>query len=450
MRQPINKFGWRGHASFGLHAFAVLPQWQREMVRPDMSPEALDQPYLPQAISTPGEKMGYMCTIMDLVYHEACRSYATLPDGRWIPHGPPDTGWQWVSGTGGPPDPKAALEITELLLKRTIKPMREGDWEEAIRHAGALGHFLQEPYTPGHAMDNDFFHRLFPDPDPTRHIRLHHAFDAGPPHIEDPLPPKLMGTTVAEAAYRLQVEVARGIRSGMKHVPEIIRSYYQGEPLEARETILAPQARLATFVTASAWHTAFCIAFNRFEATETAALTGLDLTTVPHYFLHHCQYTDVLPGCFVQKGRKIPMHVWIESGDGEKQEQCVKHGFGMGGHMGIKWYVRGDIFPRLQLGVGLASRHTEGQCARTRCRFSVQIDTEVNRTYSEDMLYGGETVAEIELQPGTPVQQIDVNIEKAASIILVTRCEPQTDPGTGEIVFYNPHVGVCEPRLKKS
>lgn len=442
-----NRLGWKGHASFGVHAFASLHPWQQRLVAPDMSDAALAEPFVAPGIETPGEKMGWMCTIMDMVYYKGCESYATLPDGRWIPHGPPDANWQSVTGTGAQPCPDAAVAITEMLLERTIEAMRAEQWEEAIRHAGALGHYLQEPFTPGHAMDNSLFQDLFPDPDPGRHQRLHFAFDNGTGRIDDLLPPRLMGASIAEAAFGLQMLVWRGIREAKKLVPTIIASVYEGQPDRVREALLYEQARSAVFTTASAWHTAFCIAFDRFEPDEVSALRELKLTELPPYFVHHWLYTDVLPGCLVQNKRKIPIDAWAQDDAGRSIEQRVEDGFGMGGHMGVKWYVRSDVYPRFRCRVGLPSRQRDGQNEHTDCRLFIEIDEQVNRVYSETMEYRAKRIAEIPLAPDKPMQTVDVDIRGARSLLLTTQCAPWTDPETGRITFFVPHVAIAEPTL---
>ncbi len=441
-------YKWGGHALLGRIAFSTLPQWQQELVEPDMSPEGLDRPYLPKgAIETAGDKMGFLCSIMDLVYYDECRPYATLPDGRWIPHAPPDENWQACAGTGQAPSPAASMAITELLMNRTIDAMRTKDWEEAIRHAGALGHYLEEPFTPGHAMDNRIFHEVFPDPDPTRHMRLHHAFDCAS-DLFDPRPPKLMGTSVPEAAFHLQMELDNGVVEAKKLVALIIRSVYDGQPAKVRAAMLGEQAGWASYVTACAWHTAFCIAFDRFEPQEVEALKEVSLIDSVPYFWHACQYVHVVPGKLVKKSRTIPIHVWTTNGDGRREQQ-IENGFGMGGHMGAKFAVNGEVHSRFRCRAGLPSQHTEGQCKHTDTRFFVELDEQENTVYSEDIEYRTTPVFERQLVPGEPVFEVDVDISGAKTLILKTQCQPYKNPETGQQQWFVPHVAICEPTLIK-
>ncbi|HOL67630.1 MAG TPA: hypothetical protein PKX93_09265 [bacterium] len=432
-----------GHSLLGKKAFESLPGWEQALIQLEMNSQALSRPYLPAGIRTVGEKVAAMCSILDWVYYEECRPYATLPDGRWIPHSPPDENMQSCSGSGQRRSHTAMSQLLSSLFSQMVEAIKKKDWEETIRWGGALGHFLQEPFSPGHAMDNNLFHLLFPDPDPNRHLRLHHAFDAAIGDFE-PLPARLLGTSIAEAVFRLQVEIDRGIVEGMKLVGRVIQSVYQGKPDHYRQKLLSGQCQRATFVTASAWHTAFCIAFSRFSPEEVEGLKNLSLTALVPYFWHHCQYVDLLPGFLVKEGRKIPIHVWAEDG----REIEVRDGFGMGGHMAAKFFVNGDVYPKFSCQVGLASRHREGQTPNTRTSFFVEMDEEENLIYSEDMEYHARRLARVELVPGQPLQKVEVDLRGGRTLILSCLSQPYRTPD-GQVKFDLPHVAVCQPRLSK-
>ncbi|MCX6992570.1 MAG: hypothetical protein NT011_05420 [Kiritimatiellaeota bacterium] len=442
---------WKGHAGFGCLAFDALPAWQKELFKPDMRPAALAKPYLPkEGILSPREKTGFLCSIMDLVYYDECRPYATFPDGRWIPHCPPDENRQAAGASGNSPSPVVSVEIIEMLMNKMIEAVRRDDWEEAIRHGGALGHFVQEPFTPGHCINADLLQQLFPDPDHSRHIRLHYAFDCGTTDFE-PLAPILMGNSVPEAALRMQVEIDRGIRQAKTLAGSIIRLLYDQEhhPRAAREALLAGQSQAATWLTSCAWYTAICIAQGRFDKSELQTLQTIDLTRLVPYFWHHCDYTELLPGCLVKDSRKIPIHVFSKNTKGSPEEQLIVNGFGMGGHMGCKFFVNGDIYRRFHCQVGLPSRHAEGQSANTRTEFRVEIDRQLNKVYSEDLKYGGQVLTRVPLHPGREAQVIDVDITGARALMLVSECQPYRDR-QGLLQWDIPHVAVCEPVLSKT
>jgi len=434
-----------GHTGIGLAAFDSLPEWERRAIEPDMSPEALNRPYFSRPIRTVRDKVGFLCLMMDLVYNEECRPYATLPDGRWIPHSPPDADGFSSSGSGNKPCPATSASITELLLQRMVGAIHDGDWEEGIRHGGALAHYLQEPFTPGHAVPNDLFDELFPSPDPEQHVRVHHAMDSVGDAF-DAVQPCLMGTTIPEAAFRLQIELDRGIFESKRLLRPVLNSVHREEPPGVRRALLRENAQRAVFVTASAWHTAICIALECFEQQEVAGLATVDLTQMTPYFWHHCQYVSLVPGRLVRDGREVPIQVWSAGGEG-KREETVENGFGMGGHMGTKFFINGDCYPRFRCRAGLPSQHTEGQTEFTDTRFFVEIDTERNTVYSENIEYRAARIVEEELHPGEPVREIEADLRGARTLILATQTRPHTEPETGRVKFSIPHVAVCEPVL---
>ena len=124
---------WQGHALLGWRAFGMLPEWEKSLVKPDLSEAALAKPYLPPGIGSAGEKMAAMCLIMDWIYYDECRPYATLPDGRWIPHSPADENFSSVAGTGLPISNAATATLIETLLNKMIDALKNEDGQHRLR-----------------------------------------------------------------------------------------------------------------------------------------------------------------------------------------------------------------------------------------------------------------------------------------------------------------------------
>jgi hypothetical protein len=122
----------------------------------------------------------------------------------------------------------------------------------------------------------------------------------------------------------------------------------------------------------------------------------------------------------------------------------------MGGYMGAKFFVDGDTYPKFRCKVGLPSRHTEGQDEYTDTVFFVETDEKENLVYSEEIEYKAKRLMEVRLKPGEPIQEIDVNIHGAHSLIIGTKSSFHKDPETGKIEWSIPHVAVCEPILSKN
>ena len=79
-----------------------------------------------------------------------------------------------------------------------------------------------------------------------------------------------MGRTAEEAANRIFGEMYNGLKKGYQYIEPVIRSVYRGDPKIVQQAILMGQSQLAALTTVSAWHTAFCIAFDRFDPAAIA------------------------------------------------------------------------------------------------------------------------------------------------------------------------------------
>ena len=121
---------WEGHAILGLRAAQGLPQWEIDTLKPDMSPAEIGKVFMPP-ITNVREKLGAYCLILDWIYQKEYASYARRSDGSWIPHHP-------VSAPGGSPSEQGNNAFITALLEQLIADLRKGEWEEAVRHAGAL------------------------------------------------------------------------------------------------------------------------------------------------------------------------------------------------------------------------------------------------------------------------------------------------------------------------
>lgn len=434
---------WHGHALLGRKAAEVLPDWEKQLLKPDLSSEALAFPHCPSPIRNGAEKLGAFCHILDWVYEKEFRPYCFLKDGRMIPHEPVNA---LLEPDKRNPSYDGNCKLIKLLIEDLIEAIRKEDWEEVIRKGGVVAHFLQEPFTPGHSADSKIFFEIFADPDPERHLNMHRIFDNATDQFEA-LQPCLMGRDSSEAAFHLTHHIFKGIREAKKYIQPAIESAYKGEPLEKQAAILANQSKLASWVTASAWHTAFCIAYQRFAPTEIAALSAdLPLTDLLPSFWHPSPYNEMLPGCFVQNSRKIPMEVYEQAENQTLQRKTVKNGFGLYGYAAAKFYVDGHLYPEFTCRIGLAANLPDGQFPNRKTIFTVEIDEQENLVYSNDMEYGTQVVAQAILLPGKPLQTIHANIKGAKTLVLCALTELYDQ--SGKILYEMPHVAVCEPVLR--
>jgi len=435
-KEDMTDMDWNGHALLGRQAALGLSDEElfRLVPAPD-SPTPAKR--LAPEFRTRAERLGAMCLILDWIYQPEFAAFCRRADGGWIPHTPVGFGGH-AAGDGVFSEAANVGLVTELLAA-LVDALRRGDPGEAELRAGVLGHFLQEPFTPGHSMDNRLFPELFPDPDPSRHIRLHHAFDSASGDYPPP-EPRVLGNSIDEAALRLWYGIRKGIHSGRALVGAVIAETYRGADKRVLQNLLLEQSRLAAQTTADAWRTACAIAVG--EASTAGEV--LPLTEVPPYFWHASEYVEMLPGALVRNGRKIPIEVYRD-GDGVEP---VAAGFGFFGHSGAKYYLGNGVFSRFRCRVGLAANQTAGQNEHTDVQFAVELDATENLVYSEDIEYRARRVCQLLLRIGEPPRPVEVMLDGARTLILSCRATPWTD-AAGVVRFAIPHLAICEPELIK-
>ena len=429
---------WSGHAILGLRAAQGLPEWEIDLLKPDMSQEEIGKPFMPP-INNVTEKLGAYCLILDWIYQSEYASYARNADGSWVPHHP-------VSSPGGGVSETGNNALIAELLEKIIRSLKNGEWEETVRQAGVLGHFLQEPFTPGHSTPNALFEQFFPDPNPLRHWRLHFCFDSASGDFPPPRP-VLMGKTPKEAAFRIFNYIKKGIRSGRALIGPVIAAAYRGETIDENkhiyQALLCRQSEMASFITCCAWHTAFCIAFDRFDEKELEGLKTFDLVEAEPYYMHPSKYVHIVPNKLADaKGWLQPIEVW-----GENKSICrFEKGFGMFGHSGYKYFINGN-FSRFNFKLGMPARITNLQNEHTDLRFSIEVDSGQNNSTSEDIEYKAQArPLEVRLRAGEPVREYSVDIRNADTLIISSRSIPYTTEA-GEVCYATADLAIIDPVL---
>lgn len=435
---------WQGHALLGLRAAQGLPQWEIDALQTSMAPEEIRQPFMPP-ITSVREKLGAYCLILDWIYQPEYARYTRHADGQWIPHGP-------VKNAGGGISVAGNNELIEQLMGQLIVDLRTSQWDEAVRHAGVLAHFLQEPFTPGHSYDNALFSLFFPDPNPQRHISLHKFFDCASGDYPPPTA-KLVGRSSKEAAFYLFNYIQWGIRSAAATVPLVVAAAYRGgsdpqqsEPI--RKALLNKQSEMAASVTANAWHTAFCIAFEHFEDDELLSLENCDLLSVPPYFWHPSHYDFMQPGCLVnsKNGQRCSIEVWDKAPNGAVIKKIFQQGFGIYGHCGVKFFLN-DLFSKIRFKLGMAACYLHGQSEFSKLNFTVEIDDKENTVYSEDIEYTAKKrVYSVDLYANEPLREIELDISGAKTLIFSSRATPHLTQ-EGEMLFDVPDLAIIDPIL---
>ncbi|MBQ6598679.1 MAG: hypothetical protein IJH79_14095, partial [Lentisphaeria bacterium] len=369
-------------------------------------------------------------------YEPLYAAYARQPSGLPFPHMLPDPDGRGAFFAGNAPSPQAAAELIQLKIEDCVAALQSGRRLDFYRHAGALGHFLQDMTAPTHVIEPRLLRNLFPDPETERCAGLTGCYS-----IADDLEtarPRLAGRTAGEAAFQLMNDAFFAADRAQRSIPELMRAVYARDENLCREILRGPASDAAA-LSARAWHTVFCLAFERFPESELAELSPFRLDRVFPAYRHPGLYAFAEPGGFCLDGRREPLRLLTGGG-----ARTFDSGFGMTGYSGMKFYLHGQ-FSALEFTLGLAD-HESSFLPHAELDFTVEVSNGWNRTCSEDMLFGGRVVRKIRLGPGAPAQSVKVEIDGAGTLILAAKTIPwQT--AEGETRFDIPHLAVADPVL---
>ena len=429
----MNKI-WESHALLGMHSVRSLPAWELELLRkiPPSGPELKLFP----ACQNGAEQLAASCLLMDWIYDPVFAGYARQANGSLFPHMLPDADGQGAFFAGNAPSPEITAVLIEQKMQEALCAWQKKNYLDFFRHAGILGHFLQDITAPTHVISPGLLRNLFPDPEPSRYASLQGCYTIAE---NLPLPePSLAGRTVQEAAFHLMNDAFWAADRAQKLIPELMQAVY------ARSTedccrILKQPATDAALLTARAWHTVFSLAAGRLPEQELEKLSVFPLDQLFPVYKHPSLYAGTNMGVLCLDGKKRPLR--LRNGD---TTETFRSGFGMTGHSGFKFYLHGQ-FSTLRFTVGLAD-HKSSLLPRIDLRFTVETTQGWNQIFSEDMNFNGEVIYETRLTPDTPLIDITVDLHHAGTLIFASHATPYKTPD-GEIAFDIPHLAVVSPIL---
>lgn len=255
------------HKEIGKRALELLPGWEQDFWE------------------SQGEKMPAYCCYPDT--HLECQwtapeqlpfyeKYCLLPDGHCIPHGLVNSDWVGSAFADGA-DAEIVEAVVKYYIETVIRCLQQGDPVDSARFAGTLGHFIQDACNLGHTFNNILMNRLFPGEN-GKEIFFHSALDSWPFRAEAVTAPvKLMGTTAEEAAFCLTEALMTAAEKNTEICIPFLTAIKSGDK-EAADRFSQDMNETAVMYTANMWHTMFCLAFGKMDASEKEAFRTRDLT----------------------------------------------------------------------------------------------------------------------------------------------------------------------------
>lgn len=253
------------HNQLGAVSFNSLPQWEQDLWESQRN-------LIPEYCAMPDD---HLVVQNDFEQEEKLSPYCVLPDGKAIPHGPCDDNYTLCIFSNNH-SRRARHEVIHYYLGKVISLMRNQELEEAAKFGGVLAHYLQDGCSPGHVINNLLLNKLYP-PQSGQTFHYHRIMDSW--SFEPPLTnisPKLFGGTLDEAVFNLCSEYDKSVSFALSKVCPFVEAIQKVDKKQANKISNELNAK-AILLTVSTWHTAFCIAYEKFERQEVVNLNTINL-----------------------------------------------------------------------------------------------------------------------------------------------------------------------------
>ncbi len=179
-----------------------------------------------------------------------------------------------------PGTPAENNEILRYFLDKVVNSFIAGKPADAARYAGTLSHAMEDWGCPAHVVPNDnmftLFKQFLPPPPEQAFTLLHSPIENGTFTVNlDRYKPRLLGTTVNEAAFNMLRRTQDATRHARAQTIPIIQAIYAGNTNAAnaaQQIVAEHDAQLI----ADTLYTACCLSQKRFEDAQT--LNRIDLS----------------------------------------------------------------------------------------------------------------------------------------------------------------------------
>jgi hypothetical protein len=404
-------FAWGPmHSAITEAAFDALPEWQRTIFAAQRT-----------------TMIEFDCFIPDLMRAAANRK--TLANFLTLPNGDPFTH-----------EPHSRHHNYDQILhyfSKAVEQVRAGELDEASRWAGCVLHFIEDCGSPAHSIPGDNQHGLMQDllqvPEAYRHRPLHGLIESGTLKLDlAGYQPKLLGTTPPEAATNLVERLNFAVRNARSQLIPILQGVFQNDEAAVDEG----RRRAATVdaqVCADMLYTLLCIAQNRFEDAEKAALERIDVTTLTplemvsqSYFPQFTYYSNPFfgfptPNAILKEGtEKQPLALQVME-QGTATEKRFDRGLGVGTHTRLTYAFPMKVYDRFTCLVGLhATLGVSGAVV-------VRVYTDGTAVFDSGVLTGTDTA-----------RPIDLSLENVQQLAIDVEARPPLKAGTNYAVIAEP------------
>lgn len=344
MNAPVPALAWGpGHTSITRGALEVLPSWEKEMLGPEWE-----------------ELASRHCLIPDQVYsHPEIRRYAMMES---------QPGVVYLVNLHLPAGEADDFELLRYFLEQAVNGFAAGDPAEGARFAGTVAHALEDWGCPAHSVPGDnmfsLFKQFLPPPEAYRHVPLHGPMESGIFEVKlGSYQPRLLGTTVPEAAYHLLHRVRESTIQARSQVIPILQALY-ADDAEAANTAQGRAGEVDAMVVADALHTILSLARQRFEPDAVRELETVDLSArIPgeaanlafpqSAFFSKPFWGHALRGVTLREGKEpVPLRLRVEE-KGKIAQKTFARALGVGTKSTLTFMVPPGVYRSFEVWAGL-------------------------------------------------------------------------------------------------
>lgn len=266
------------------------------------------------------------------------------------------------------------LETIRYFLGKAVAAAQSRNIKDAARYMGTICHQIEDYGSPSHTMPGDnmftLLQQFLPPSEAMRDKLLHSPVESGELTVTIPdYTPKLLGTTVNEAAWKLMHRIHEGIINARSTTIPIIQALYVGDA----KTVEHHQLKAATFdakIVADALYTILCIGTRTPEDLEESP-EGIALKSTPiaaYYpleaaslyfpqtqFFSSPHWGHARSGVVLAEGKQaLPLKLQVDSKTGPK-EQEFSEGISAGMGRSLTFLLPAGVYSRFTVLAGLHS-----------------------------------------------------------------------------------------------
>ena len=316
-----------------------------------------------------------------------------------------------------PPAPTEQYEVLCYFMGKAVEQLKAGRVDEGARYLGTLSHALEDWGCPAHSVPGDnmftLMKQFLPPKDEYRFVPMHGPIENGSFTVDlGDYRPKLLGTSVEEAAFNLLQRVQESTIHARAQVIPIMQALYRKDEAASN----AAQQKAGQFdaaVVADAVHTVLSLARGQFDPEAVTALRQVDLSAripleapnlaIPQSaFFSKPYWGHATRGVSLREG-KVPVPIRLATPDNTLGDKPLEEAMAVGTRSTLTYLVPKGVYDRLEVWAGL---HAELGAAGSVV-FEIQGSD-------------GKTLAKTQVLGGQPARRLSVPLAGQSSIRLIT------------------------------